>query len=270
MFRFKTLIYLACIVLLPLLFVGLPKGVLEPVRSLINKISVPVVNFSHQVFQKTSEFFSVFPDFWKIRAENERLVKEIEQLTLEVDRLRYLFDENARLLKLLDFADQTAWKTISARVIGRAPSQWNQSVWINRGSQHGLQEGMAVITVQGVAGKVVEVMPEWSRVLLLIDENCSLGAKALDSGEIGVIKGGGAGCVLQYLPRESKTKSGDQIISSGLSKFLPPGINIGTVVRVQDDALGLFQYAEVLPSVHFEILEEVLVILSKENTVSEK
>jgi rod shape-determining protein MreC len=126
---------------------------------------------------------------------------------------------------------------------------------------------MGVVNAEGIIGKVVEVMPESSRVLLLIDEGCKVGAMVESSQEMGILQGSrfGKGCVLNYLPRDAKAKAGDKIISSGLSKFFPPGAHIGTVSKVQDDDYGLFQYAEVKPGVKFGELEEVLVIVTQES-----
>jgi rod shape-determining protein MreC len=130
---------------------------------------------------------------------------------------------------------------------------------------------MGAVNADGIVGKVVEVLPESSRVLLLIDESCKVGAMVEESQEMGILQGGrfGKGFILNYLPRDAKAKVGDHVLSSGLSKFFPSGAHIGTISKVQDDDYGLFQFAEVKPNVRFGELEEVLVIVSQEKLSDE-
>lgn len=268
MFRFKIFIYVILISLLPLLFLGFPENFVQKTKTFMNRFSVPVLGFSHQLFSRVDDFFEVILDIWTVRGENEKLKNEVGKLQLEVERLKYLSDENIKLVELLEFAKMTPWKVLPARVIGRIPSQWNQSIWIDRGSKEEVKEGMAVITADGVVGRVIEVFPEWSRVLLLIDESCKIGAVISGINEMGIHQGSRIGrkCVLKYLPLDSKAKAGDFVVTSGLSKYFPPGIKLGTVQKVLDDELGLFQYAEVAPGVDFSNLQELLVILSGEKS----
>jgi rod shape-determining protein MreC len=237
----------------------------------MNQTTVPVLGFSQGFFRRVDDFFEVFLNLWKIQDENKDLKQELGKLRLEVDRLKYLSRENERLVKLLDFVKQSPWTVLPSRVIGRAPSLWNQSVWIDRGLLHGLQVGMGAVNADGIVGKVVEVLPESSRVLLLIDESCKVGAMVEESQEMGILQGGrfGKGFILNYLPRDAKAKVGDHVLSSGLSKFFPSGAHIGTISKVQDDDYGLFQFAEVKPNVRFGELEEVLVIVSQEKLSDE-
>ncbi|MBI1882961.1 MAG: rod shape-determining protein MreC [Chlamydiae bacterium] len=270
LFRKRILLYLALLSLVPLVFLGLPKAFVQHLRNSMNKISVSTLDLSEKSVQKLKNFWGSWGDVQPLRDENSILKNQIGLLKLEVDQLKSASSENERLLKILHFAEGSSWNLLPAHVIGRSPSHWNQSVWISVGENQRIREGMAVLSPDGVVGKIVEVMPQWSRVLLVTDENCKMGVVAERTHEMGILQGLGAKCVVNYLPREAELKSGDRILSSGLSRFFPAGLEIGKVIRVQDDAYGLFQYAEVSPSARFGKLEEVLVIVSKEKEYVEE
>lgn len=263
MFR-RLLLYLILLSFLPLLFVGLPDAFVQNVRSFMNRMTTPVLGISSHFFGRVDDFFDSFFEFLNIQEENKNLKEEIGELRLELDRFRYQARENERLVRLLNLVQQSSWEVLPARVIGRSPSQWNQSVWIDRGKLDGLKVGMAVSNANGAVGKVVEIHPRRARILLLIDETCKVGSQVLETQEIGILQGNpsGAGCILNYLPQSAQAKTGDQVVSSGFSKFFPPSLKIGTIGRIQDDPYGLYQYAEVVPSVNFGQLQEVLVIMT--------
>lgn len=269
MLRSRTFFAAIFICILPLIFLGLPDRFVYKLKSVMNQMTVPVLKASHKIFNHVDNFFETFTEIWGYREENLRLKKDLERLQLEVDHLNTASVENERLLKLLQFKHESPWKVIPARVIGRSPSDWNQGLWINRGRLDALKEGMAVVSGEGGVGKIVEVSDEWSRVLLLVDRNCSIGAMVGNTEETGILQGDLTRCILNYLPRDAQSRPGDAVVSSGLSKFFPKGVRIGKIVRVMDDAYGLFQYAEVEPSVNFGKISEVLVIISNENITPE-
>lgn len=264
MSRFRIIFYVLLISLVPLVFLGLPDNFIKNIKSFFNQISMPVMGFAHRLFQNVDDFFGVVLDIREVLNENADLREEVGRLKLDLVRMVEVQSENERLNKILKFTKRPSPSLASCRVIGRSPSQWNESFWIDRGAADGFREGMAVVTEQGVVGKIAEIRSRWSRVLLVVSETCRIGAMNQRTGEVGVIQGSwrGRDCILKYLPLGSQTKPGDLIVSSGLSSFFPAGLHIGLVQKIQDDDLGLFQFAEVLPSVNFSKVRDVFVIAS--------
>lgn len=263
------MIYIALFSLLPLVLIGLPRALTRHWSFFFNETSVPILKFSERFINRAKNFLFVLGNFSQEEEEQNHLKREVTRLRFERDQFKNVSLENERLVNLLHFIQESSSVLLSTRVVGRAPSRWNESVWIDLGAKDGLEPGMAVLSYEGVAGKIVEVMPKWSRVLLLIDENSKVGAVVERTREIGILEGRGLSCVLKFLPREAQVKPGDRVVTSGLSRFFPPGLEIGRVVKVQDDAEGLFQYAEVSPEVHFGKLEEVSVVMTKERGIKE-
>ncbi len=272
MFRNRLFLYLSLIGILIILFLCLPNQFGNSFKSFLNQSTVPVLNSSHGFFEKIGNIFEGLFQFSTIKSENQKLQMELAELRLKVDHLQNVTEENERLTQLLHFVEESPWKSLSARVVGRAPSQWNQSLWIDQGKINGVQEGMAVVSAEGVIGKIAETFPEWSRVMLLSDENCKVGAMIRESGELGILQGNASkgNYVLNYLPREAQAKPTDAIVTSGLSEFFPSGLTIGVVSKIYDDAYGLFQYAEVKPNANLGKLREVIVVLSKEKPIPEE
>ncbi|MFA7465617.1 MAG: rod shape-determining protein MreC, partial [Syntrophales bacterium] len=136
---------------------------------------------------------------------------------------------------------------------------------INKGTADGSKAGLAVISVEGVVGRIVESSWNVSRVLLAIDYNSNIDAMIQGTRSQGILQGGGAmGCNLKYVERSEEVKVGDAVLTSGMGGIFPKGLLIGTVVSVDRKDSGLFQKIEVMPAVYFSRLEEVSVILPEE------
>lgn len=175
--------------------------------------------------------------------------------------LAEVFQENIRLRKLLAFKESFSYELVPAQVIGRDPTNWFNTLLINRGSNSGIEKNMAVITPQGLVGRLMEVAPLWSRVLLILDQRSSVAALVQRSRVQGVVEGGWKLCHMNYLGPEADIREGDLIVTSGLEGgFFPKGLLIGEVTRISQVHSGLLLSAEVEPQAEFAKLEEVLVI----------
>src|SRR5207249_3557742 len=186
-----------------------------------------------------------------LRTENEILRQQVRALT-------ETGNENVRLTHLLKLTEHTSFKTIGARVIGRDAGNWWKSIQIDRGSNDGLRENLAVLNADGLIGKVVAVTRGEARVLLISDPNCKVSALLQDSRQSGVV----AGNQMTYVDRNAKIKPGENVITSGLGGIFPKGILIGTVIKAGlNQQTGMYQDIEIKPAVDFRRLEEVVVIL---------
>ncbi len=207
-------------------------------------------------------------DVWKrylflvgLEDENRRLRKQNADLTEQLNRYREGSLEAMRLQKLLDLREGFPQRAVAARVIDRNRSSLFKTLLINKGTADGLRVGLAVLSDQGVVGRIIEISWHASRVLLLIDGNSNIDGLIQRSRAQGILQGAGsAGCSLKYISRAEEVLAGDVVISSGLSGVFPKGLLLGVVTGASRKEGGLFQKIDVAPAVDFEKLEEVLAL----------
>ncbi len=188
------------------------------------------------------------------------LEDRIAMLKRQNDQMIELKKENERLKALLDLKQHTPACVASANVVARGARHWANTVIIDAGSAQGVQKDMAVITPQGLVGKVMRAGREYSSVLLINDIRFSVAARFQESRVEAIVSGtGGSGCMLKYFPYDQAVKKGDVLISSGLDGLFPEGLKVGWVSGLGPDE-GLFKNAEVVPFVNPAAVEEVMII----------
>lgn len=198
------------------------------------------------------------------RQENLELAAENRKLQSIIVNLRETQQENIRIRKLLGFKEKFKVKTVVSRVIGNDVSTEYQAIRINRGSKHGIQKNMAVVNAEGVVGRVLRTTHFTSDVVTILDSLSAIDAIDKRSRAHGIVEGmTDQACRLKYALRTDDIQVGDVLISSGLEGIFPKGIPLGTVSNVTKRAYGITQNVEVVPSVNFSKLEEVLVIVGR-------
>lgn len=196
-----------------------------------------------------------------LRRENEQLKKRLAELQRENDQMREMVLSHERLRRLLQFREMIPSTVIAAEIIGRDPSSWFKSITINKGERNGLRRGMAVISPEGVIGQILKVGPSHSVVLLITDYNSAVDSIVQRTRAKAIVEGGGENrCQLKYLLRSEDVVVGDRVVTSGLAGNFPKGMMIGEIKKVDKKGHSIFQYAELVPSVDFSRLEEVLVV----------
>jgi rod shape-determining protein MreC len=199
-----------------------------------------------------------------VRAENRQLKQQIEQMRLEQVRLSEDADQAHRLQQLLGFREQFVAKTVPAQVIGSGGSDLSRIVYIDKGGNDGIKRDFAVITANGIVGKVLEVFPSVSQVLLINDQTSGVGAMLEKSRLQGVLKGTPDGeIVLQRVMSDEKVVPGDVVLSSGGDRIFPKGLPVGTVSKVSPGH-EMFLNIQVKPAADLSRLEEVLVVTQKQ------
>ncbi len=207
-------------------------------------------------------------DLIGVKKENARLREEIKRhQALTVD-YREALATNVRLRKLLDFKEQIPQPTITARIIGRDPSEWFKTFSIDRSSSDGVGKGMPVVTVEGVVGQILDGGNHRAKVLQAIDPNSAIEVLIQDTRTQGIIKGTGDSYRLHYVLRNNEINPGDLLITSGLGGVFPKGLPVGRVSSVVSKRRGMFLDIEVEPMVDFSKLENVIVIM-KSNQLTE-
>ena len=198
-----------------------------------------------------------------VREENVRLTERLAVLEAENSAIVELRNEVQDLRALLSISSDLPLSKVAARVIGYDATQWVQSVTIDRGTQNGIREGMAVIERSGLVGQVIVAGPTTSRVLLLSDPASGVDGVIQSSRARGIVQGaGGLRCTWQFVLKEDEVTVGDRVVTSGLDGIYPRGISIGIVSAIDSRASGLFRVIEVTPAVDITMLDHVLVITS--------
>jgi rod shape-determining protein MreC len=206
------------------------------------------------------------------REEDEQFRAEIAELRMRNAQLESRAAEADRLANLLGFRDEhSVVQMVAARVIGASPDPSSHIVLIDRGSRDGVRRDMGVITPEGVVGKVFAVYPDTSQVLLLTDKESGVGALMETSRVQGPVRGTGEPLLtLEYISNEVKVEPGDKIVTSGEDRIFPKDLPVGTVMQVLPDRHSPFQKISVKPTARLDGLEEVLVLLTRQEFVFRK
>ncbi|MBP5430406.1 MAG: rod shape-determining protein MreC [Elusimicrobiaceae bacterium] len=254
--------------LLSFLLMILPlEGFISSVKAVLAYVFIPQVRAAHSVSQYAQGVSHTVQELLQAHQENAQLKQEIETAHLLSAQAQDIFAENARLTELLQLKTSFPWKGVWAKVAYREPTQWN-TVVIDKGSAHGIQERSAVIAAQdgkeGLAGVVIEVTESTAKVLLVRDEDFSAAVR-LESGDEGLLVGDGPRAVqIKYIPLLAQVKKGDKVYTSSSSSVFPAGILVGEVSAVHErDSFLTALTVQVAPLIRSSAVQEVFIILDK-------
>lgn len=236
-------------------------------KDAFNVISTPFRVAFNYCADGITGFFDYFTEFDRISKENEQLRAENDDLKKLQADLEVLKEENAWLKDFLDVKNHnTTFEFTDATVVGKNSSSAHTTLTLNKGSLHGIAEGMVVITGQGVVGRVTEVGLNTSEVLCITDISSSVGALVERSAMIGIIEGYYENeCRFLYTTGFTDISDivvGDIIISSGSGSIYPYGLKIGTVTDIKIDDASRSVIATIRSSVDFESVSRVMIITS--------
>ena len=148
------------------------------------------------VQSSTTSLWHNYFDLRGVRAENRQLKEQIEHMRLEQVRLAEDAAQARRLQTLLAFKEQFISRTVAAQVIGSSGSDHSRIIYIDKGENAGIQRDMAVMTADGIVGKVLLVYPSVAQVLLINDESSGVGALLEKTRLQGVLRGTANGEVM--------------------------------------------------------------------------
>jgi rod shape-determining protein MreC len=224
-----------------------------------------ITPFEH-VLVSTGHFFRStwrdYIDLHDVRRQNLELEAQLAQLRLELARQKASADESQRLRALLDFKEHYVGATTAAQVIGTSGTDSLRTITIDKGSHAGIQLDMGVITPDGIVGKVKEVFPLSSVVLLINDRESGAGVILETSRLHGILRGTGPGeLTVTGVMSDEKVDVGEAVVTSGGDRVYPKGLPVGTVTHFDNDAgPGPFLAIKIKPTVDLDRLEEVLVV----------
>ncbi|MDE3166871.1 MAG: rod shape-determining protein MreC, partial [Acidobacteriota bacterium] len=191
--------------------------------------------------------------------ENRRLKADLDRLKMENIALKNDLNTADRAKALQLFQAHTASKTLAATVIGTGTGANSRVVFVDRGSTAGVMRGMAVVTPDGIVGKVVAAYPVASQVLLITDPDFAAGVTGQKNGAHGTLKGQGTPqCKVDYIPFEDKIEAGEMLYTSGDDRVFPRGFPVGIVKSVRD--AQPFKEVMVEPSGLQHGLQDVLIL----------
>lgn len=196
-----------------------------------------------------------------VERENERLSARVKELQGELGRLREDELKLWRFQKLMGFNLEKHVETVPVEVVGRESDNWSRMILLNRGRGDGIDKGMAVITSEGLVGRVVRATDNKAWALLLTDWRSSVDALVQRTRVRGVVVGQSSQVdELKYVPLDADVMVGDKVVSSGLGGIYPKGLMVGTVSSVVKERNWLFQKVTVIPTVNTDEVEEALVV----------
>lgn len=210
----------------------------------------------------------------QLQEENSQLKQKLEEMTLENNKLQQDRYELNHLQQLFELSSQYEnYEKVGARIVASESVNWYYSFLIDKGSKDGMAVDMNVIADGGLVGIITEVGPNWARVKSVISDEISVMGRVLStednliiSGDLASMKENGTITFSQLLDNDNQVHIGDKVVTSSISDKYLPGLVIGYIHGMQEDANNMTKSGTILPIVDFSHLNEVLVILDvKEN-----
>lgn len=209
--------------------------------------------------------------------ENEELRAEIDELTMENIKLQQDRYELTNLRELYDLDVQyDEYEKVGARIIAKDSGNWFHSFVIDKGYEDGLAIDMNVMAGSGLVGRIIDVGPNWSKVMAIISDTSNTSGMVLSTSDNLIVSGDlelyAEGMIRfeKLVDSADQVVEGDKIVTSNVSDKYLPGILIGYISSINVDANNLTKSGLITPAVDFEHLEEVLVITELKQTVEEE
>jgi rod shape-determining protein MreC len=265
--RYRQMTFLATVVFLQVLLLAFQikrEHQVRLVRVWAAEIVTPFGRAGTWSFGRIGNVWSGYFNLHGTRSVNARLQSEVDQLQIQNRELESRASEADRLSLLLNFRSaHPEVSMLAAQVIEASADNTSHTIFINRGERDHLRNNLAVVTPDGIVGKIVEVFPSTAQVLLLNDKDSGVGALFADTRTHGVVKGNGDPVPrMDYVVNDEKVHVGEQILTSGEDRIFPKGLTIGTVM---DSAPATpFQLIRVKTAARLDRLEDVIVLLSQQ------
>lgn len=267
-FDLKKLIMIGIVLALPLISINMQQKPQEstwlstPFTFLGSAISQTLYGFSHGVTSTTAMYVNLI----NIKKHSEALQSANHELQARQGKMDELLTENDRLRGLLAFQTQTKMKLMAAQIIGRDLILDHHTVTLNKGLNHGLKAGQAVITPNGALGYIFKPGPVTSRVMLLTDRYSVVDGLVQRTRAHGIVEGKTKStCALKYVEKTEDVKEGDLVVTGGLDNVFPKGFPVAVVESVERKTFSVSLNVELRPVVDPYKVEEVFVVLDAAN-----
>ncbi|MDE3186703.1 MAG: rod shape-determining protein MreC [Acidobacteriota bacterium] len=241
-------------------------GGVRLIRLWANALVSPPERLIHSTGQGVGSLWQNYLDLRHVRQQNQDLEKTVDRLRLEQAALLEDARQGQRLQGLVSFQEKYIYKTLPAQVIGASGSMQSRVFYLDKGADEGLRRDMAVITPDGIVGKVREVFPHSAQVLLINDQTSGAGVILETTRTRGILRGNATGQPqIVGIMADNRIKPGEKVLTAGGDEVFPRGLPVGVVEKVvPDPERDSFIQAIVKPAAHLDQLDEVLVITSTE------
>lgn len=232
---------------------------------LVMDIFSPIERGTLSMKESLVSFVDHYFNLVNVSKENLVLRKEIENLKGELFIQKETLLENERLKKMFQFAEELKLEKVLAQVTGWDTSNEFKVLRVNKGASDGIKVMSPVVTMNGLVGYVYSVSDSFADILTILDQNNRVDAIVSRTRTHGILEGlSGFTCRLKHVPKSHEVEIGDEILTAGLGNIYPKGIKIGSITRVDKTNISLTQDIDITPSVDFQKLEEVLILIDKE------
>ena len=272
---FGVLVGLAALAIAFFIYVKV-QGEISLPENAIGSLVTPVQGFASNVTGWVRDRIGDIANAGRLREEYEEMRIENMQLQYQISQLQEEARENDRLTALLDA--RSRYETLDpvyAKVIAKDAGRWFDMFTINRGTLSGIIKGMAVISADGLVGRVYEAGLNYAKVICIINADSAVSCLIERTRDNGIMRGqltagsNDASCRMYYVPSVNDIMPGDSVVSSGLDGVYPKGLIVGTVTEVSRQSDTSDQYLVVKPVADFQHIEEVLVLRTVIETAGE-
>ena len=262
-----TLIILSliCIALIVISIVG--SSATSPITGFTGMIITPIQKGMNQFGAFLSGFSANMTDAAALREENALLQTQVDSLKAENSKLVLNKEELGRLQDLLELKEQYSdYDTIGAHVISKGSGNWFTTFTIDKGTNDGVSVDCNVLAGAGLCGIVTQVGPNWARIRSITDDDSNVSAMISTTSDTCIIAGNlqlideGTLSLVKLTDDNNHVHVGDKVVTSSISEKYLPGILIGYISELNNDANNLTKSGTVNPAVDFRHLQEVLVI----------
>jgi rod shape-determining protein MreC len=261
------------LILLSSSFSEADSGPLHTIQRGVATVLSPVEEVANRALKPVRDMIDWFDETFDARGENEDLRTEVAKLRAQLAAAEQAQSENAQFRELVGLdksspADLTAYDRVTSRVIGRPATVWYSTVTIDHGSSSGIEPNDAVITGDGLVGRIDQVTGGTAQVQLITDHESAVSAKVLPDGPSGVVEpevGDPDDLLLDFINSQDPVEEGQILITAGwsnakVSSAYPFGVPLGTVSDASSAEADLNQRVHVRPFVDLRDLEYVQVL----------
>lgn len=244
----------------------------SPVTRIVSFVTTPVQRVATGISNFFSHGLSYFTDFDALQAENEELKRQIREMEQTVRDAELALEENAQLRQQAGQPERMReLTTINAEIIARNPGDWATTLTLDKGSNHGVELGDLVTTVDGMAGYVSELYSNTCEITTVIDVEMQCGALITRTRETAIAEGdydlmADGNLRLSYLTEDTSVVIGDTVETSGRGGVFPKGVMIGTVESVLPESNGISYYAVIRPFVDVDTISSVSIVTDYTDT----
>ena len=241
-------------------------------KNIVGTVTMPVRWVATTIGNAFEGFGKYFGNMKALNKENEALIEENKALKEQLQNAELLERENERLRDYLDMKNKyPSFAMEEGMIISHSSGNYITNFTLNRGTLHGIETNMPVVTKDGIVGYVVEVGLNWCMVSTLIETATSVGAYIPRSEVVGIVSGDYSmrqegTCKIGYIDAEADVQVGDTVYSSGTGSVYPADLKIGTVTSIEVDEYNRTLVATVTPAVDFSSLKWVMVITGYQNS----